>query len=133
MSQREDELLRALDLTERFRKTTMHMSYGNPGVKAGSGQLWSTLIRLAILVSAAAALLAILLVGLFVVLPLVFLGDNSPILNSDARAPTFQLPGSGLLWQSSPCCDVGLSHLRSIGTAPHLGDDCHVLLLYLPR
>jgi hypothetical protein len=52
----------------------MHMSYGNPGVKAGSGRLWSTLIRLAILVSAAAALLAILLVGLFVVLPLVFLG-----------------------------------------------------------
>jgi hypothetical protein len=32
-----------------------------------------------------------------------------------------------------PDCDVGLSHLRSVETAPHLGDDCDILFLRITR
>jgi Flp pilus assembly protein TadB len=52
----------------------MRVSYAYQGAKTGPDRLWGTLIRLAVIVLAAAALLAITLIGLFIVLPLMLVG-----------------------------------------------------------
>lgn len=52
----------------------MRMRYAGQGIKTGSNRVWGTLIRLIALACAAAALLAVLLIGLFVVLPLMLAG-----------------------------------------------------------
>lgn len=51
----------------------MRVNYAYQGAKTGPGRLWRTLIRLAVIVLAA-ALLAIMLIGLFIVLPLMLVG-----------------------------------------------------------
>lgn len=52
----------------------MRMSYAYQGAKAGPDWLWGTMIRLVVIILAAAALLAITLIGLFIVLPLMLVG-----------------------------------------------------------
>jgi Flp pilus assembly protein TadB len=52
----------------------MRVIYTSRPHRAGPGRLWGAMLRLAVLISAALALLAITLVGLFVVLPLLLVG-----------------------------------------------------------
>ena len=52
----------------------MRVIYASRSDKAGPRQVWSVMIKLALLILAAAALLAITLIGLFIVLPLMLVG-----------------------------------------------------------
>ncbi|PVE21861.1 hypothetical protein DC522_24425 [Microvirga sp. KLBC 81] len=52
----------------------MRIIYTSQHNKAGPGQIWSAMIKLAMLMSAATALLAITLIGLFIVLPIMLVG-----------------------------------------------------------
>ena len=52
----------------------MQMDYAGRSAKIGSGRVWAPMMRLAGLFLAGAALLAIMLVGLFVVLPVMLIG-----------------------------------------------------------
>ncbi|MCB5176890.1 hypothetical protein [Microvirga lenta] len=52
----------------------MRMNYAGHGIKASTNRFWGGLTRLIVLACAAAALLAVLLIGLFVVLPLMLAG-----------------------------------------------------------
>jgi Flp pilus assembly protein TadB len=53
----------------------MRMIYASQPNRAGAGWLWSAMLRLSVLITAALALLAVTLVGLFVVLPLMIAGS----------------------------------------------------------
>ena len=52
----------------------MRINYGSQPNTADPGQLWSALLRLAMFITAALALLAITLIGMFIVLPLLLFG-----------------------------------------------------------
>ncbi|PVE24124.1 hypothetical protein DC522_12605 [Microvirga sp. KLBC 81] len=52
----------------------MRVIYVVQGAKAGTGPFWTALIRLAVLTAAGLALLALILIGLLIVLPLVLVG-----------------------------------------------------------
>jgi Flp pilus assembly protein TadB len=52
----------------------MQMDYAGRSATTGSGRVWSLMIRLAGLLLAGAVLLAVVLVGLFVVLPIMLVG-----------------------------------------------------------
>lgn len=52
----------------------MYMDYAGRSAKIGSGRIWAPLLRLAGLLLAGAALLAIMLVSLFLVLPVMLIG-----------------------------------------------------------
>ena len=52
----------------------MRIVYASQPNRVGTGWLWSAMLRLAVLTTAALALLAITLVGVFVVLPLMIVG-----------------------------------------------------------
>ncbi|KFG66547.1 hypothetical protein [Microvirga sp. BSC39] len=52
----------------------MRMNYAGHGIKASTNRFWGGFTRLIVLACAAAALLAVLPIGLFVVLPLMLAG-----------------------------------------------------------
>jgi Flp pilus assembly protein TadB len=52
----------------------MQMNYAGRSAKIGLGRIWPPLLRLAGLLLAGAALLAIMLVSLFIVLPVMLIG-----------------------------------------------------------
>ena len=52
----------------------MRVSYAFRPDRSGPGQFWGALLRFAMFIAAALALLAITLVGMFVVLPLLLVG-----------------------------------------------------------
>jgi len=52
----------------------MRIVYALGNSKPGLGQFWGTMIKLAIFVSAALALLAVTLIGLFIILPVMLAG-----------------------------------------------------------
>jgi Flp pilus assembly protein TadB len=52
----------------------MRMNYSGHGIMASTNGFWGSLTRLIVLACAAAALLAVLLIGLFVILPLMLAG-----------------------------------------------------------
>lgn len=52
----------------------MRIIYASQSSKAGPASLWSTMIKLALLVLSAAIVLAVTLIGLFIVLPLMLAG-----------------------------------------------------------
>ena len=55
----------------------MHMDDAGRSAKIGSGRIWGLIMRLAGLILAGVALLAILVVGLFFVLPLMLIGGSA--------------------------------------------------------
>jgi len=52
----------------------MRIVYASGNTKAGLGQFWGMMIKLAVFVFAALAVTAIMLVGLFIVLPVMLVG-----------------------------------------------------------
>ncbi|MCG7394909.1 hypothetical protein MHY87_18585 [Microvirga sp. ACRRW] len=52
----------------------MRIVYASRTGKAGPGQFWGSMIKIAVLISAAFAVLAVMLIGLIVVLPVVLVG-----------------------------------------------------------
>jgi Flp pilus assembly protein TadB len=52
----------------------MRIIYASPDNRAGSAGLWGAMIKLALLITTVAIVLAIALIGLFIVLPLLLVG-----------------------------------------------------------
>lgn len=55
----------------------MRIIYATHSNKSGPGQFWSGMIKLAVLFSAAIAVLAVTLIGLFILLPLLLVGGTT--------------------------------------------------------